>query len=309
MEHQKLNRIIGFAMFVISAIVYGMTVAPTTSYWDCGEFITSAYILGVPHPPGAPLFILVGRVFTMIPDWIIADIGLRINVISVLLSALSVMFTYLIIVRLIREFKGLPETVDQKMNIYVAGIIGALGFAFTDSHWFNAVEAEVYAVSTFFTAIVVWLILVWSEKAENSISDKILLLIAYFIGLATGAHLLNILAIPTLFLIVYFKKAELNLKTFILWAAGAGAAFAAIYPGIVKGIPWLMDEFSFLAIGLGTLGLLFAVVYTVKNQQRLWSLALMSVLLICIGYSTYTALYIRSDMQPAINENIRHSNT
>jgi len=307
MQHQKLNKIVGFAVFIISLIVYGKTVAPTTSYWDCGEFITSSYILGVPHPPGAPLHVLVGRVFTMTPDWLISDIGLRVNMISVLVSALSVMFAYLIIVRLIREFKGIPETVDQKINIYTAGVIGALGFAFTDSQWFNAVEAEVYAVSIFFTTIVVWLILVWSEKAENPVRDKILVLIAYLIGLATGVHLLNILAIPTLFLIVYFKKAELNLKTFILWAAGAFAAFAAIYPGIVKGIPWLMNKFSFLAIGLVTLGVFFAIVYAVQNQKRLLSLALMSILLVSVGYSTYTALYIRSDMQPAINEN--HPNT
>lgn len=307
MEHQKLNKIIGFAVLVISLIVYGKTVAPTTSYWDCGEFISSSYILGVPHPPGAPLHILVGRVFTMIPDALISDIGLRVNIISVLVSALSVMFAYLIIVRLIREFKGIPETVDQKINIYTAGVIGALGFALTDSQWFNAVEAEVYAVSIFFTTIVVWLILVWLEKAENPVSDKILVLIAYLIGLATGVHLLNILAIPTLFLIVYFKKAELNIKTFSLWAAGAIAAFAAIYPGIVKGIPWLLNKFSFLAIGLVTLGVLFAIVYAVQNQKRLVSLALMSILLVTVGYSTYTALYIRSDMHPAINEN--HPNT
>ena len=307
MEHQKLNKIIGFAVLVISLIVYGKTVAPTTSYWDCGEFISSSYILGVPHPPGAPLHVLVGRVFTMIPDWLISDIGLRVNIISVLVSALSVMFAYLIIVRLIREFKGIPETVDQKINIYTAGVIGALGFALTDSQWFNAVEAEVYAVSIFFTTIVVWLILVWLEKAENPVSDKILVLIAYLIGLATGVHLLNILAIPTLFLIVYFKKAELNIKTFSLWAAGAIAAFAAIYPGIVKGIPWLLNKFSFLAIGLVTLGVLFAIVYAVQNQKRLVSLALMSILLVTVGYSTYTALYIRSDMHPAINEN--HPNT
>ncbi|MFQ5676455.1 MAG: DUF2723 domain-containing protein, partial [bacterium] len=307
MEHKKLNRIFGFAIFLIALIVYGKTVAPTTSYWDCGEFITSSYILGVPHPPGAPLYILVGRIFTMIPDWLISDIGLRVNIISVLTSAFSVMFAYLIIIRLLREFRGLPETLEEKINIYASGIIGALGFAFTSAQWFNAVEAEVYAVSIFFTTIVVWLILVWTEKAENPVSDKFLLLIAYLIGLATGVHLLNILAIPTLFLIMYFKKAELELKTFILWAAGAVAVFGAIYPGIVKGIPWLLNQFSFVSIGLVVLMILFGIYYSVQNRSRILSLALMSVLLISIGYSTYAALYVRSDMQPEINEN--HPNT
>jgi len=165
MQHKQLNRILAGLIFLIGLVVYTITVAPTTSYWDCGEFITSAYTLGVPHPPGAPLFILIGRIATMLP--IVADIGLRINLISVLLSALTVMFTYLVVVRLMREWRGLPETMEEKLIIYSSGIIGSLCLAFSDAFWFNAVEAEVYAVSMFFTAIVVWLILVWIEKADD----------------------------------------------------------------------------------------------------------------------------------------------
>ncbi len=278
-----------------------MTVAKTTSYWDCGEFIASSYILGVPHPPGSPLYILIGRIFTMLPFF--DDIGLRVNIFSVIVSAFSVMFTYLIIVRLMREFRGIPQTIEQKLIFYVSGVIGALGLAFSDSFWFNAVEAEVYAISMFFTAIVVWLILVWSEKAENPVNDKILLLIAYLIGLATGLHLLNILTLPTVFLIIYFKRSELNLKTFSLLAIGSAAAFGAIYPGIVKGVPWILNEFSFTLLGVLVLALFAAIFYAVKNQQRLMSLALTGFMLVVVGYSTYTALYIRSGMQPAINEN------
>jgi len=301
MEHKMLNRIIAAVIFVIGLVIYGITVAPTTSYWDCGEFITCSYILGVPHPPGAPLYILIGRVFTMLPFF--EDIGLRVNIISSLVSALSIMFAYLIIVRLLREWKGTPQSVEEKLTVYVGGIIGALGFAFTDSFWFNAVEAEVYAVSMFFTAIVVWLIMVWVEKADEPMSDKILLLIAYLIGLATGVHLLNILALPTIFLIVYFKRAELNLTTFSLWAAGGVAAFAAIYPGIVKGIPWILDDYGFWALAVLALALVFATFYAVQNQRRLMSLILMSITLVALGYSTYTMIYVRSGMEPAINEN------
>ncbi|HEX9653867.1 MAG TPA: DUF2723 domain-containing protein, partial [bacterium] len=136
MEHKQLNRIIAAIMFLIALIVYGRTVAPTTSYWDCGEFITCAYILGVPHPPGAPLYILVGRIFTMLPFF--DDIGLRVNILSVILSALTIMFTYLIIVRLLREWRGIPETIEQKIIMYTGGVIGALALAFSDSFWFNA---------------------------------------------------------------------------------------------------------------------------------------------------------------------------
>jgi len=303
MEHKKLNRIFAFAVFLIAAIVYGKTVAPTTSYWDCGEFIACSYILGVPHPPGAPLYILIGRLFSLIPSWLVGDIGLRVNLISVLVSALSAMFAYLIIVRLIRAWRGIPETVEEKINVYVAGVIGALGLAFADSVWFNAVEAEVYAVSMFFTAIVVWLILVWLEKADGPANTKILLLIAYLLGLATGVHLLNILAIPTLFLIIYFKKAELNLKSFVLWGMTGAASFGAIYPGIVKGIPWVIDEFGFLVLALIVMGLFATTVYAVRNQKQLLAVGLMGIMLVSIGYSTYTLIYIRSTMQPVINEN------
>ncbi|MFQ6114701.1 MAG: DUF2723 domain-containing protein, partial [bacterium] len=301
MDHRRVNKLIALVIFAAALVVYGSTVAPTTSYWDCGEFITCSYILGVPHPPGAPLFILVGRVFTMLPFF--EDIGLRVNIISVLVSAFTIMLTYLIIVRLVREWRGIPETVEQKIVIYTSGIIGALGFAFSDSFWFNAVEAEVYAVSMFFTAIVVWLILVWLEKAEKPASDKILLLIAYLIGLATGVHLLNVLALPTVFLIVYFKKNELNLKSFTLFAIASLAAFGAIYPGIVKGIPWVLNKFSFTVLSALVFGILVATVYAIQNRKRVLGLALMGVILVMMGYSTYTAIYIRSGLDPAIDEN------
>lgn len=300
MQHKQLNRILAGLIFLIGLVVYTITVAPTTSYWDCGEFITSAYTLGVPHPPGAPLFILIGRIATMLP--IVADIGLRINLISVLLSALTVMFTYLVVVRLMREWRGLPETMEEKLIIYSSGIIGSLCLAFSDAFWFNAVEAEVYAVSMFFTAIVVWLILVWIEKADDPAGDKILLLIAYLIGLATGVHLLNILTLPTVGLIIYFKKSELKVGSFLLMSAASAASFIAIYPGIVKGIPWVMSQ-SFLLLALLALLLLFGIYYAIQNQKRILSLALMGIMLVAMGYSTYTALYIRSGLKPTINEN------
>ncbi len=301
MEHQKLNRIIAAVIFVIAFVVYSLTVAPTTSYWDCGEFITSSFIMGVPHPPGAPLYILLGRVFSIIP--FVQDIGLRVNMISVLLSALTVMFAYLIVVRLLRAWRGLPKSMDERIVMYTGGIIGALGIAFSDSFWFNAVEAEVYAVSMFFTAIVVWLMLVWVEKADNPASDKILLLIAYLLGLATGIHLLNILAIPTLFLIFYFRKGDFKLKTFVLWSIAAGAAFGMIYPVMVKGIPWVISNFSFLALGLIVLAVFSGIVYSIRENKRVLNIMLMGIMLVAMGYSTYTALYIRSGLKPAINEN------
>jgi hypothetical protein len=301
MEHNKLNRIIAAIIFLIALAVYGSTVAPTTSYWDCGEFIACSYILGVPHPPGAPLYILIGRIFTMLPFF--EDIGLRMNMLSVLVSALTVMFTYLIIIRMVRVIRGTPQSLEEKIIAYTGGVVGALGFAFSDSFWFNAVEAEVYAPSMFFTAIVVWLIMVWVERADEPVSDKILLLISYLVGLAIGVHLLNILALPTIVLIIYFKKNELKLRTFSMWAIAGAAVFGIIYPGIVKGIPWFLHEFSFTALGILVLALFLGIYYAIRNNKRVLSLVLMGVMLICVGYSTYTLLYIRSGLEPAINEN------
>ncbi len=218
MERERLlHRVSATVLFCFSFIVYFYTIAPTTSFWDCGEFITCAYILGVPHPPGAPFYTLLGRIFTLIP-WA-ADIGLRVNIISVIATALTVMFTYLIIARLIVLWRGKVKTIEDRLILYGGSIIGALAFAFSDSLWFNAVEAEVYAISMFFTAIVVWLILVWHEKADDPASDKYIFMIAYCIGLAIGVHLLIILALPALCLIVYSRKYELKFSTFLIYLA------------------------------------------------------------------------------------------
>jgi len=214
-REQLLHRVFAASMFFISFIVYFLTIAPTTSFWDCGEFIACSYILGVPHPPGAPFYLLLGRIFSLVP-WA-ADIGLRVNIISAIATALTVMLTYLVIARLIILWRGSVKTIEDRIIYYAGSIIGALAFAFSDSLWFNAVEAEVYAISMFFTAIIVWLILVWHEKADDPSSDKYIFLIAYCVGLAIGVHLLNILALPALFLIVYCRKFELKLPALLIF--------------------------------------------------------------------------------------------
>ena len=186
------NKISAVISLVASFLVYLATMADTVPYWDSGEFIASSYILGVPHPPGSPLYLLLGRIFSMLP--FNSDIAFRVNLISPIVSALAVMFLYLSNVKLINRFRGKIKTQLDAIIVYSSSLIGSLTFAFTDSHWFNAVEAEVYGFSTFFTAIVVWLILLWSEKADEDGNERYILIIAYMIGLATGVHLLNLLA-------------------------------------------------------------------------------------------------------------------
>ena len=222
-KYININRILGAMTFLISFIVYFDTMAPSVSYWDCGEFIAVSYTLGVPHPPGSPLFLLLGRIASMLP--ISEDIAFRVNLLSPLASAFSVLFLYFIIVQLVNHWRGKIETNTDALIAFGAGIVGSLTFAFTDSHWFNAVEAEVYAFSTFFTAIVVWLALLWSEKADEKGNERYILIIAYMIGLATGLHLLNLLTIPFVALLIYFKKFKFEWTSFAILVVVTGLVF------------------------------------------------------------------------------------
>jgi len=203
-NYNRINQILAFVVFLLSFIVYYDTMAPTVSYWDCGEFIAVSHTLGVPHPPGSPFFLLLGRIASILP--FSPDIAFRVNLLSPLVSALAVMFLYLIIVQIVTHWRGKLDSSLDSLIAFGGGIIGSLVFAFTDSHWFNAVEAEVYAFSTFFTAIVVWLILHWSERADEKGHERYILIIAYMIGLATGLHLLNLLTLPFVALVIYFRK-------------------------------------------------------------------------------------------------------
>ncbi len=301
LTHKQINRIFALFVFIFSTIIYLRTVAPTTSFWDCGEFIACSYILGVPHPPGAPLYILVGRLFSMIP--FAADIGLRVNVLSSLASSFTIMFVYLIIIQLITMFRGLAKDTIDRIILYSSGVIGALFFAFTDTFWFNAVEAEVYSISILFTALVFWLILLWHEKADEPNSDKYILMIAYLIGLAISVHLLTILALPAVGLIIYFRKQKFDIGTFLIFGLIFSLAFITIYPGIVKWLPNLALKFHPIILILVPLALLFGAYYALQNKKRIAALACMAFLLILVANSTYTAIYIRSNLNPAIDEN------
>ncbi|MBD3374409.1 DUF2723 domain-containing protein [candidate division KSB1 bacterium] len=303
---KMLNRIFAGLAFVISLFVYMRTIAPTVSFWDCGEFITCSYILGIPHPPGAPFYLLLGRIFTMLP--LAADIGLRVNIISALSSALTVMLTYLITVRLIQQWRGKPREGENMIILIASGLLAALTFAFTDTFWFNAVEAEVYAISMLFTSLIVWLMLVWLEKAEDVGSERYLLLIAYLVGLAIAVHLLMVLVLPALFLIVYYKALEMrgesiSLKNLAIFGGITAGIFWVIYPGVVQYVPRMAGAFGYWTLPALLLLVLAAIIYTVKTHQRIASVALMSLMLIMVGYSTYTMIYIRSNLDPAIDEN------
>jgi len=246
MSLKKLNYLLMVLSFVLPFLLYLKTMAPTVSLWDCGEFIATSIIMGIPHPPGTPLYLIIGNFFSQLP--LLSDLGARVNLISPIASALSVMFLYLIILYLIEQFHK-----EKDISIYLASFIGALTFAVTDSHWFNAVEAEVYALSTLFTAIVVWLILKWSREIKFSNQVKYLILIFYCMGLAIGIHLLNLLAIPFITLIIYFKlindyNKQVNFSNWTIMSFVSGLCFIIIYKGIIKGLPSIINKTQSLSI-------------------------------------------------------------
>ncbi|MGD8305624.1 MAG: DUF2723 domain-containing protein [Ignavibacteria bacterium] len=205
MNFKLMNRIFAAVIFAISLFIYLSTVQPSVSFWDCGEFTAAAYYLQVPHPPGAPFFLILGNFFAKLP---IADnVGYKMNLISVISSALSILFLYLVAVKFINIYKGKkPDNLWDALGTYIAATIGALAFAFSDTFWFNAVEAEVYAFSTLLVAAITYLILRWYERADNKGSEKYILMIAYLVGLSTGVHLMSVLTIVPVVMIIAFRK-------------------------------------------------------------------------------------------------------
>ncbi len=205
MNTKNLHRLIGAVVFLFSLTVLLLTVQPSVSFWDCGEFTAAAYSLQVPHPPGTPLFTMVGRIFSMLP--FASNTAYRVNLISVLASAFSVLFLYLIAVKIINNFKSeTPGNFWKVISVYLPAAVGALSFSFSDTFWFNGVEAEVYASSTFLFAGIVYLMMLWTEKSDKKDNEKYILMIAYLIGLSTGVHLMSVLAIVAVVMAIIFRK-------------------------------------------------------------------------------------------------------
>ena len=205
MNYKKLYRIIGAIVFLISATVLFMTAQPTVSFWDVGEFTAAGYALQVPHPPGTPFFLLLNRIFSMIP--IFHNIGHRINTVSVLSSAFSVLFLYLIIIKVIANYRGKePKSLLDGLGTYLSAAIGALAFSFSDTFWFSGSEGIVFGLSLFLFSAIVYLMMLWSEKADYKDNEKYIFMIAYLIGLSTGVHLMSVLAIFAVGMMIIIRK-------------------------------------------------------------------------------------------------------
>lgn len=320
-SYNKLNNILGWLIFGIALLVYTLTVEPTASFWDCGEFIAAAYKLQIPHPPGAPLFLMIGRVFSFFAGGDVTKVAFWVNMVSVVSSAFTILFLFWTITLLARKlvvFQDGEATLIQKILVLGAGTVGALAYTFSDSFWFSAAEAEVYAISAFFTAFVVWAILKWERMADQPDSDRWLLLIAYMVGLSIGVHLLNLVAIPSLGLVFYFRKykptkagiaATLGISALIL-----GAILIGVIPGLPSmagwfeilfvnsfGLPFKSGITFFVVIFIGAI--VYGIIYSVKKNNRVLNLALLSFVFVLIGYSSYTMVLVRSNFNPPIDEN------
>ena len=260
MKNFKLwNRIGGWLVFAIAAATYLLTMEPTASFWDCGEFIVSANKLDVGHPPGAPFFMLIGRFATLFASDQ-AHVAMCVNAVSALASALTILFLFWTITALGRKLvkpassplASSTYSLTQGIAILGAGLVGSLAYTFSDTFWFSAVEGEVYALSSLFTAVVFWLILKWDEHADEEGSDKWLILIAYLMGLSIGTHLLNLLTIPAIVLVYYFRRHQFSWKGVCAAFGVSVAILAVILYGIIPGVPTIAGWFELLFTnGLG----------------------------------------------------------
>ena len=281
-QYRTINNLVGWITFIIAATVYCLTIEPTASFWDCPEFITTGYKLEVGHPPGAPFFMLVANLFSQFASDV-TTVAKMVNYMSALMSGACILFLFWSITHLVRKLVITDEnniTTGQLITVMGSGLVGALVYTFSDTFWFSAVEGEVYAFSSLFTAVVFWLILKWEDVANQPHSDRWLILIAYLTGLSIGVHLLNLLCLPAIVLVYYYKKTpNATAKGSLLALLGSGVLVAAVLYGIVPGIVKVGGWFELLFVnGLGMSFNSGVVVYII----------LLAAILIWSVYESYT---------------------
>ncbi|MBO5759145.1 MAG: DUF2723 domain-containing protein, partial [Rikenellaceae bacterium] len=319
---KKCNRWTGWVVFLIATVVYMLTIESSASLWDCMEFIATSYKLEVGHPPGAPLFMMLARVFSLFAMGDTELVPVMVNAMSGLASAFTILFLFWTITHIGRKIYARSSdalTKVQTWTVLGAGAVGALAYTFTDTFWFSAVEGEVYAMSSMFTAVVVWAMLKWEESADEPHANRWLVLIAYLMGLSIGVHILNLLTIPALVFIYYFRKmAKVTPRGLIFttlisgailivinsmiipWTVALGASFDHLFVNSL-GLPINSGLVFFvlaLAVALG-----FGVWYTYKHGKVLWNTILLCVSVIMIGYSSYASVVIRAAANPPMNSN------
>ncbi len=320
MSFSKYNKIFGIFCGLIAFVVYSLTVEPTASYWDCAEYISTSAKLQIGHPPGAPLYQMLGAVFSILaPNN--EQIAYTVNMMSVTSSAFTIIFLFWSISLLVKKILGIGKTVkkNELIKVFGSSFLGALTFTFTDSFWFNAVEAEVYAMATLILSVLFWLGLKWESEFDDERSDKWLILISFVIGLSFGVHFMGLLALPSIGIIYYFKKySKFNFKKFLI----ANIISVSILLFIFKFLlPSTLKLFGYLEVffvndlGLpfnsGTIFTGFLIVstlyylfnYSIKNRLYLFNTILLCLTFIFIGFSSWLMIPVRSNADTVINEN------
>jgi MFS family permease len=322
LNFKQINNVTGWVVFAVATLVYILTVEQTASFWDPGEFIAVSYKLQVPHPPGAPFMLLVYRMFSFLAMGDPLQVAYWMNIGSAVFSGFTILFLFWSITlfgkRLFKIEEG-QENKGQTIALIGAGLVGSLVYTFTDSFWFSAVEAEVYAMSSFFTAIVIWAFLKWDVIKDPREENKWMIFIAYLVGLSIGVHLLNLVTLPALALIYYFKKYQKpSIKGAFIAMFLGGVALIIINNLIIPGLPSLAGSMEiffvnslglpfgsgivvFIALFLATV--FYAYRYSRKKELAILNTALLSLIFILIGYSSYALIVIRANQDPIINEN------
>jgi hypothetical protein len=318
--YAKVNNFLAWTCFTIAFITYFLTLEPSVSFWDCGEFIASAWRLQVVHQPGAPLFLMIQRLFATLAAGDLSKVAYWMNMGSALASAGTILFLFWTITALAKKIlikPGDTPTNAELLKIMGSGAVGALAYAYSDSFWFSAVESEVYALSSFFTALVFWAILKWEAHADEPRADRWLLFIAYMMGLSIGIHLLNLLTIPAMALVYYYRKTTLPTTMGAFKALVVGILILGLIQyGIIQYLISIAAGFDLFFVntlsmpfGSGVLffavlftgGLVWAIRHSITYQKKALNLALLSVVLIIFGYSSFTMIVIRANAGTNLN--------
>jgi hypothetical protein len=319
MNFNKVNNIVGWIVCLFACVVYIMTMEATGSFWDCGEFVSSCYKLQIPHPPGAPLFVLMGRFFIILFGDNPLTAARGVNFMSAVTSGFSILFLFWSITHFARKLvqkNGLELTGQQLFTIMSAGVVGAVAYTFCDSFWYSAVEGEVYATSAFYTALVFWSILKWEDQADKPGSDKWIIFIFFMMGLSIGVHLLNLLTIPAVVMVYYFKRYKTTTRgtilAFLLGCTITGFVQKFVIQYTIKGAAWFdiffvnslntpfFIGFSFFFVLLTVL-IILGIRFANKRKYYYMKLGLWSFAFMLLGYSTYFTTMIRSNADPAVD--------
>ncbi len=315
------NNVVGWAVFAIAATTYLITMEPSSSLWDCGEFIATSYKLEVGHPPGAPLFMILARIATIFAPSTYY-VPHMVNGMNCIMSAFTILFLFWTITHLARRLFAAEDrefSENAKWATLGAGVIGALAYTFTDTFWFSAVEGEVYALSSMFTAMVVWLMMRWEEEADEPHAHRWIILIAYLMGLSIGVHILNLLAIPAMVFIYYFRKTkDVTFKGVFLSMCVAGAILLFVNSFVISHAIWfgaMIDLFFVNSLGLPVnsgmvvyalaliAGLGYASFWTHRKGKLLLNMIFLSLTMLFVGYSSYASVTIRASVDPPMNSN------